>query len=149
MVHWLRHCASTIGSTGSIPGRGTKISQATQQKNKYVIKIFKKRYLPWYVIARIKWGNIKVLPSWLACSKRSINSSSRVSTVWQGCFTRTIAKCLHQNLFLLFKSAKSECSPLVWKSDEKMTFVHSYIVGGGNDYHNCILEIRKLNLSLG
>ena len=86
--HWLRHCASTAGNTDSIPGRGTKTSQATQQKNKYVIKNLKKRYLPWYVIERIKWGNIKVLPSWLACSKCSINSSRRGAHILTGLFSQ-------------------------------------------------------------
>ena len=40
MVKWLRLHASTAGDTGSIPGQGTKILQATQhgqKKKKYLI----------------------------------------------------------------------------------------------------------------
>ena len=33
-VQWLRRCTSTAGGTGSIPGRGTKILQATWLKSK-------------------------------------------------------------------------------------------------------------------
>ena len=149
MVHWLRHCASTAGSTGSISGRGTKISQATQQKNKYVIKIFKKRYLPWYVIVRIKWGNIKVLPSWLAYSKCSINSSSRGVHILTGLFYQDYCEMFASEPLPTIKISQVRVFSFGLEKWWKNELVHSYIVGGGNDYHNCILEIRKLNLSLG
>ena len=34
MVQWLRLCTSTVGNTGSIPGRGTKIPHGVWPKNK-------------------------------------------------------------------------------------------------------------------
>ena len=34
MVQWLRACASTAGDVGLIPGRGTKIQQASEPKKK-------------------------------------------------------------------------------------------------------------------
>ena len=34
VVQWLGLCASTAGSTGSTPGQGTKIPQATQRSGK-------------------------------------------------------------------------------------------------------------------
>ena len=34
MVQWLGLCASTAGSTGSVPGGGTKIPHASRQSQK-------------------------------------------------------------------------------------------------------------------
>ena len=52
VVQWLGLCASIAGSTGSIPGRGAKILQATRPKKK------KKRFVGWYVSfpTESSWG---------------------------------------------------------------------------------------------
>ena len=38
-IQWLRLCASTAGSEGSIPGRGTKILHASQNNREKVLSV--------------------------------------------------------------------------------------------------------------